>query len=359
MLKNAIVFAFECTGEFDSNTLTKATQTLPFAPCGPTEAARHGWVPPRGIEHGPLVESITGQYLLKFKVEQKSVPRQVVAKRIDEVCKGIEDSTGRKPGRKQIKEIKEQVEHELLPSAFATSKQLLVWIDPKAKLIVVDAASRSACDNLITELVKAVDGLVIRGWQAAQSPSAVMTEWVKTNEPGEMFTIDRECELRACDESRAVVRYGRHSLTTDEIKNQIARGMIITKLAMTWSGRVSFVLDDSLKLAKIAFLDVVMESNKEAQNNADAFDADCAIMTGELSSMLPDLLQALGGEDTTTDPLYDKAVQIVRSTNTVSLQNLQSTLQIGYNRASRLIEAMQTRNVISEMAEDGTRTVIA
>ena len=66
-----------------------------------------------------------------------------------------------------------------------------------------------------------------------------------------------------------------------------------TKLALTWRGRVSFVLTEALQLRKLSFLDVVFEGS---ENDADALDADVAIMTGELTNMLPELVDALGGE---------------------------------------------------------------
>jgi recombination associated protein RdgC len=49
---------------------------------------------------------------------------------------------------------------------------------------------------------------------------------------------------------------------------------------------------------KIAFLDGVMEGNKQGSKPGkdEAFDADAAIATGELRQLIPDLIDALGGE---------------------------------------------------------------
>jgi recombination associated protein RdgC len=110
--------------------------------------------------------------------------------------------------------------------------------------------------------------------------------------------VDRECELKAADESKAVVRYTRHALDTDEVVQHIANGKVPTRLAMTWNDRVSFVLTEALQLKKVAFLDVVADEAPTAAGDRadDHFDADVAIATGELSRLLPDLLEALGGE---------------------------------------------------------------
>jgi recombination associated protein RdgC len=69
-----------------------------------------------------------------------------------------------------------------------------------------------------------------------------------------------------------------------------------TQLALTWNDRVSFVLTEAGQVRKIKLLDVVMEGVDKPGKGEDGFDADAAILTGELSALIPDLLEALGGE---------------------------------------------------------------
>ena len=42
----------------------------------------------------------------------------------------IEAKTGRKPGKKHAKELREEVVRELLPKAFTRQAAITVWIDP-------------------------------------------------------------------------------------------------------------------------------------------------------------------------------------------------------------------------------------
>ena len=121
-----------------------------------------------------------------------------------------------------------------------------------------------------------------------------MSDWLVTQEAPAGFSVDRECELKAADESKAVVRYSRHPLDNEEVKQHVEAGKLPTRLALTWDSRVSFVLTESLQLKKIAFLDVVFEGTSAGKD--DGFDADTAIATGELCKLLPDLFEALGGE---------------------------------------------------------------
>ena len=76
----------------------------------------------------------------------------------------------------------------------------------------------------------------------------------------------------------------------------IAQGKLPTQLAMTWDERVSFVLTETAQVRKLKLLDVVMDGMQKGGKDDDGFDTDAAILTGELSALIPDLLEALGGE---------------------------------------------------------------
>jgi S-DNA-T family DNA segregation ATPase FtsK/SpoIIIE len=69
---------------------------------------------------------------------------------------------------------------------------------------------------------------------------------------------------------------------------------------------------------------------------------------------------ALGDpSDAESDPLYDQAVQIVTETRRASVSGIQRRLKIGYNRAARIVEAMEAAGVVSAMQGNGSREVLA
>ena len=284
-------------GEGWQPTLAQLEQALDaerFVPCGASQEKSVGWVEPRGEAHGPLVEAVNGQRIFKLKIETKGVPGSVVTRKAKERCAYIEITTGRKPGKKEMKEIKEDVKMSLMPMAFSKESSVWVWIDPVANLLVMDAGSQAKADEVVTMLVKSLAGLSVTLLNTEMSPQAAMASWLIAQESPAAFSVDRECELKAADESKAVVRYVRHPLDTDEVKQHVESGKLPTRLALTWEGRVSFSLTEALQLKKIAFLDVVFEATYTEKD--EGFDADVAIATGELRKLLPDLLQALGGE---------------------------------------------------------------
>ena len=91
-----------------------------------------------------------------------------------------------------------------------------------------------------------------------------------------------------------------HDLTAPEIQNHLEAGKEVVKLAVNWNERLGFVLDDSLGIKRLRFLDAVQEqaADVEADNEADRFDADFSIMSLELAAFLPRLLELFGGENT-------------------------------------------------------------
>jgi recombination associated protein RdgC len=224
----------------------------------------------------------------------------VIKRKVQSEVDHIETTTGRKPGKKERRTLADDARLSLLPVAFSKQSSIMVWINPKDQWMVLDAGSQAKADEVLTSLVKALQGFAVNVVHTQASPAVAMAHWLGSKEAPAGFSVDRECELKASDASKAIVRYTRHPLDTDEVTQHIAAGKVPTRLALTWNDRISFVLTEALALKKLAFLDAVLEEGPLAAGDTsdDHFDADVAIATGELARMLPALIEALGGEAT-------------------------------------------------------------
>lgn len=286
------------------DALEVALQATRFVPCGATQPESSGWVAPRGNKSVSLVESVGGQIILKLCTERRPLPASAVKAAVEERVEKYKEETGQeRVGAKIKKAFKEEVIIDLLPRAFTKRSSTLLWIDPVHHFLVVDTGSLSGADKIVTYLVEALNevpgshpGLGVKPVQTTLSAATAMAFWLSNKEAPHGFTVDRDCELKTPDDLKATVRYSRHTLEIDEVAEHIAAGKVPTQLALTWNDRISFMLTETAQVKKLKLLDVVLDGVQEGGKDDDGFDTDVAILTGELSGLLPDLLDALGGE---------------------------------------------------------------
>jgi DNA recombination-dependent growth factor C len=296
--KNLRVYRLAPNWAYGSLGLQSSLERLQFTPAGACDMTAFGWVPPR--PDTGLVYAQDDQLLIALRIEKKLLPASVVDQFARAKAREIEEHQGYKPGRKQMKEIKEQVTDELLPKAFSSYRDTRVWIDTRNRWLVVDTASSAVADAVLGAVAKVLDPFPIAPLYTEYSPAVAMTNWLVWDEPPTNFSIDQDTELQSNRESAAKVRYQRLCVDLDDIRKHVEAGRTCTRLALTWADRVSFVLTDGLEVRRIAPLDVLQQGRQMAETEADQFDSDFALMTGELSRLLGDLVEALGGEKETT-----------------------------------------------------------
>src|SRR3954468_304797 len=292
--KNLQIYRLPAPWAYTPEQLEAALAPQSFVPASSNELLRQGWDSPRG--NGMLVHTVNKQMLILLGTEKKLLPNSVINQVAKAKAAELEEAQGFAPGKKAMKELKERVADELLPRAFSIRSNVWTWIDPVNGWLVIDAASPGKADEVIKLLLKAVDKMPLESLRVQRSPVAVMTAWLETDEAPVGFTVDQDTELRATGDSKAAVRYVKHTLEVDDIRRHIAAGKQCTRLAMTWNDKISFVLTESLAVKGVKPLDVLKESEASTRNDEERFDGDMMLMTGELAKMMADLVEALGGE---------------------------------------------------------------
>ncbi|MBN3760906.1 recombination-associated protein RdgC [Burkholderia sp. Ac-20365] len=293
--KNATIHRLPAPWSVTAEQMEQWLAPHAFQPAQSVEMQRQGWVSPR--DNGALVHSLSRQLLLTYRTEKKLLPGSVVTQFTRIRAQELEEQQGFKPGRKQMRELKEQVTDELLPRAFSISRDTRVWIDTVNGWLVIDAASKAVADDVLGLLVKSVPTLPLSSLRVARAAVGAMTEWLMSGEAPHGFTVDQDTELTSPGNGNATVRYVGHALEADDMRRHIEAGKQCMRLAMTLDDRVSFVLTPGLTLKKITPLDVLKESSDPtAANDDERFDSDFALMTGELSKLFAAVVEALGGE---------------------------------------------------------------
>ncbi|TFW16853.1 recombination-associated protein RdgC [Duganella callida] len=292
--KNLQIYRLPAPWAYSPEKLEEALATQAFTPASSNELLRQGWDKPR--PNGGLVHVVNKQMLILLGTEKKLLPATVINQVAKARAAEMEEAQGFAPGKKAMKELKERIADELLPRAFSIRSNVWTWIDPVNGWLVVDAASPAKADEVIKLLLKAVDRMPLESLRVQRSVVGVMTEWLQSDEAPAGFTVDMDTELRATGESKAAVRYVRHTLEPAEVRRHIEAGKQCTRLAMTWDSKISFVLTESLAIKSVKPLDVLDEKEASIRNDDERFDGDFMLMTGELAKMLADVVEALGGE---------------------------------------------------------------
>jgi len=298
--RNARVFRFTKPFDIDPEVLEQKLAEAAFKPCGPQETTREGWVSPLGKHSEQLVHVANGYYLIALRREEKILPGPVIKEAVAEKVEVIEHEQSRKVRRKEKDEIKDQVILELLPKAFSRNRHVYAYLAPKDGWLVVDSTSANKAEELASLLRKAIGSLPVRPPAVTQAPAFNFSGWLSGDVAiPEQITLGNECELRETGEDGGVIRSRGLDLQGDEIRQHLESGMQVTKLALTWDGNVSFVLDEELGIRRLKFGDTLQEklADIDSDDALAKFDAAFSIMTLELSRMLPGLLEALGGED--------------------------------------------------------------
>lgn len=297
MFKNATIYQFEAKNGLDPAALANELDKFPFHPTSPTQVLSTGWVPPDNDAPDEIAaRPLSGHVFVRFAIETRSVPTAAIKKRADELAAKVEETTGRKPGKKERRDLKEDALQELLPRAFPKLVHIPVWIDLDRKRLVIDSANQSQVDLLITAMVLALaplappDELSITVLHTERPAHHLMREWLIQGEADGQFELGRAAELQADDESAARVKYEDHTLDIDEVKQHVRTGKSPVSVELSFCGRVSFTLTDALRLKGLAFLDAVFEGRADADK---AFAADMALMTGELRPLIDELVHQL------------------------------------------------------------------
>lgn len=281
----------------DQEALDAQLRAYVSRPCEPLEPATYGWTSP--IDGGEaLSHGAGGCVLLCARREERLLPANVIREELDQKVQEIESQQARKVGRRERTQLRDELLQTMLPRAFTRSQKTLAYVDPRNGWLVVDSANRNRADELVTLLRESLGTLPVQPPAVQESPSAVMTRWLAEGAGAAGWVLRDECELQDTDDEGGRIACKRQDLASDEIRAHLHSGKQVIRMALEWRERMDFVLHDDLSLRRLRFADVVAEELErvDSDDRLALFDAQFALLTLELSRLLPELLEAMGGE---------------------------------------------------------------
>lgn len=295
--KNAL--PYRLTEETDFSNLDEKLKTKLCPPCDSSRFSSYGFtVPYSGID-APLTRQVNGYILIATKKEERMLPTSVIKKEVDSRVGLIEQRDSRKVFRKEREQIKDDVIACLLPQAFIKEHYTHAIINPMDGLIIVDAPSSSKAETMLSLLREVLETLPIKPIKVKDDPATILTDWVKKQRAPRGFFLREDCLLKDFFEQGGFISCKKKDLTTEEIRIHINSGMQVTKLALDWSTKVFFVLDEKLAIRNIKF-DLMLLEQADRDGGEDVFsrfDASFFIMASELSSLVQDIVHQFGGEE--------------------------------------------------------------
>jgi len=300
--KNLALYRFTEPFTLAADELEEKLSDKRFRPCGSHDEFSFGWTSPIGNASEQLIHASNGFMMLCLKKEEKVIPAAVINEMLQEKVAEKEEQEARKLSKKERTTIKDELIFELLPRAFSFSKKTYAYIDPKGGWMVVDAASAKKAEDLLSHLRKCLGSLPVVPVNTVDKPTVIMTQWLTDNNSiAKDLLVEDECELRSTEDEGSIIRCKRHNLALPEITNHLDNGKQVIKLALNWTDRLSFILDENLAIKRLKFLDLIQDQVADAETDDEVaqFDVDFSIMTLELANFLPRLLEIFGGENKT------------------------------------------------------------
>jgi len=257
-------------------------------PVATTSLASHGFVSPFASEGAAMHHRIGNWILIARACQKRVLPPAAVN---DEVERRVRERerTGISVGKRGRRQIKEEVVFEMLPRAFTTTTRTLAHIDLKHGFIAVDTTSKKVAEDVCTGLRVALGSFPAVPLAPKSNPRTVLTGWLESG-PGEPWTLGNAVELKDPAEKGSVAKLQRQDLEAEEALCHLEAGKGVTRVEVTWRGRLAFVLGDDLVVRKFHSTDLLNEETEQAAGGGNAeIDSRYALLAGEVDGLFASL----------------------------------------------------------------------
>ena len=209
----------------------------------------------------------------------------------------IEQSKNRKVGRKEKRELREEIHQQMLPKAFSRSQLTYIWIDPELGWIGVDSPSVNRSEEIISLLRETLGSLPVNNFVSKRNPADVMSKWVLESKMPKEFSLEAEGELRGFGDNSGIIKYRNLELDRPAIQEFLDNGNRITRLAVSWQGGLTFLLDQDMVIRRIKLLDMLSEQldDEEWETEEERFDVDFILMSEQFAELIPAVIKLFGG----------------------------------------------------------------
>jgi recombination associated protein RdgC len=246
------------------------------------QEATFGWIPAFS-DSELFCESVSGRLFFTAQIQEKILPASVVNDHLTEKLDEIENAEGRRPGRKEREQLKEDIRAALLPKAFHKTKRVSAWIDPRNNWLIVNASSEKTADDFTAQLREALESLSILPFAKSATGAELLTQWYfEPEERPEGCELEAELDLSMAQDSTVKAKYKNLDLEAPEIKQSLESGMRIRQMAMAFEEQCQFVINEKLQIKRIKYQDKLIEQAHDSEDPR----SDALLMSDTLTQLI-------------------------------------------------------------------------
>lgn len=375
IIRKAVVFKADLP---HAGAMAQHIAEVPFEPCGETFVSRAGFVP--NLATGELLTPIEGGFSITVRLDEKILPKASVNHALLEAEKlAVEENDGEPLDEDEFNALKDRVMSDLIAHALVKTTIVNAFYHAQGQYLIVPASKKlaqlvialviKACGSVKTHTIHVDD---IKGGLTTRLRNYIDGEEKAFDgfEPGQSCLLkDGECrasfDLKQLDEAR------------NGIAEALAAKMKVERMELV-HGQMSFKLAKDFSISGIDYFGELTEDEKAERDDMDfpfLWRTEAAVQLLQLAAAIDALCtlfdykepehvepaKSASFDDTgagEADELWQQAVDYVRTSGRASISAIQRELKIGYNRAARLIEAMEEAGIVTPMNSNGGREVI-
>jgi recombination associated protein RdgC len=358
--------------------LGEALAAFKFTACTSQESMKQGFTTPLHESFEGYTYESSDLIVFAVKKEEKILPSDVLNEELAPKIKDLEREKGRHLAKKEKEALKSELRQTLMPRAFSRSRVVHGYYDKKRHIIAIGTSSHSVAETIVALLRKSIGSLPALPLFDNHKLNGNLALWTKGENLPAGFEQGSKVEFKAPDEEGGKARFDNHLIMSDEVQSHLQDKLVVL-IGLCKPSEISFVIRDSGVITGLKYHDPLVGQNTELgwDDIKARLDADLILMHSIISTSIDALLvgnQYDGSEVSeeqktkepaasseldggASDPLYGQAVTFIRESNSCSVSSIQRKFRIGYNRAARIVEAMEQDGVVSAPSHNGGRTV--
>ncbi|MEM8768043.1 MAG: recombination-associated protein RdgC [Pseudomonadota bacterium] len=298
MFRNLRLYRVSADWPASEDALSNQLQNVPFKPCGSFTERSAGWEPPVADLPDLLARRVGGADFFRLRTQSRLMPAAAVNEALDERISEFSARMDRPPGRKEKRDLKDEVVAELMPKALLKSDRTWGLFLGRERVLAIDTASETQADRFLDQLRSAFGSLPLTPLEFKDPVSKLLTA-VFLGQGPTAFYAGRECRMLDPSTGSSSVSWMDIDLADASVQKHVKDGLKLDRLALTFDEVASLVLDQDCVVRKFKLLGMeqVEDGDPLDEDPIGRLDAEFVLIAGVLSRLLAGLSKQLGGFD--------------------------------------------------------------